>query len=911
MSSPAQLSQPFDVGSSSKNTSNESDNSAILHLSNVDMYESQFNATIGQDTLLPADLITSKTLRGEDEDLSLDDSNEFDQDLMVPTSNNNTINNNNYNNNKSSFYLGGNDFESMSMSSNTMHNPHNIASQQQQYLQRQFETSRNLYIDDGIYSSQLLSGNNNLAAGFEHQSQQHHHHQSQSQQQLSGGRYNHQQNFSISSNFSINQEPPSQHIPQSISTNTLYSVESIPQLSSSISNQSLSDSPSSLPQSQQQQQQQQQQQVLQQQQQHQQQQTGLQQYQNAKQQITATPRKGGRKKSLSVSSTTNLYNTPLRIPVNAMSPVNLANPSQGGAKIGKTPHSTKGKGHSRSRSRMSIDVTNTPANAVSLLNSNLTLATKSSSIQNLNTLDPFYTPSSYISPHPNHNHKNNLELDDIGTPLLTPKHLRNNNNNGSIMSQNTSAYFSPVNPSHLSSSGANTSMNSNGLPFVLKRHDTLESIKIEDQDDDALKQLKKAKSYSSITNASKKLSISSSTSKQTIHNINELGNFNDLNTLNLQIPTQQELQQVGLDDANLYSSSSTPGMFYSQNSPSVTFGQPLNLNEAAVKSLSVPNTANDYDANVFKPNTNKGIDLLSPSFVNANNEFNHSNQFNKNLTKNLNQSSTFTKSYPASIDLASIATSPVTDGKSTTTINNNNNNNNQNIIQNDNNNNFSLTSNASRPGSTTSSSQIYSSAMTPLTHTTTNTSINNNPITSNNNNNTQQSMGLLPPMATFPVASQQQDFYNNYSMPIAANVMTGASTLSTSITQTQGSHQDIIVMGSSSSSSTMQGSQLPGGDNDDDTIKLNNNNNNKTTNTTKSKKSEKEIDIAKEAKKRHKCPICDSRFQRPEHVKRHLKSHSSEKPFECDEPECGKRFNRKDNLKAHLKKIHQRTTFNL
>lgn len=59
-------------------------------------------------------------------------------------------------------------------------------------------------------------------------------------------------------------------------------------------------------------------------------------------------------------------------------------------------------------------------------------------------------------------------------------------------------------------------------------------------------------------------------------------------------------------------------------------------------------------------------------------------------------------------------------------------------------------------------------------------------------------------------------------------------------------------------------------------------------------------------KKKHKCPICDLRFQRPEHVKRHLKSHSLEKPFVCDEPLCNKRFNRKDNLKAHLKKIHQR-----
>ncbi|OBA23767.1 hypothetical protein METBIDRAFT_9996 [Metschnikowia bicuspidata var. bicuspidata NRRL YB-4993] len=57
-------------------------------------------------------------------------------------------------------------------------------------------------------------------------------------------------------------------------------------------------------------------------------------------------------------------------------------------------------------------------------------------------------------------------------------------------------------------------------------------------------------------------------------------------------------------------------------------------------------------------------------------------------------------------------------------------------------------------------------------------------------------------------------------------------------------------------------------------------------------------------KKKHKCPLCYARFQRPEHVKRHLKSHSSEKPFQCDVPDCGRRFNRKDNLKAHLKKIH-------
>lgn len=60
-------------------------------------------------------------------------------------------------------------------------------------------------------------------------------------------------------------------------------------------------------------------------------------------------------------------------------------------------------------------------------------------------------------------------------------------------------------------------------------------------------------------------------------------------------------------------------------------------------------------------------------------------------------------------------------------------------------------------------------------------------------------------------------------------------------------------------------------------------------------------------KKKHKCPLCLARFQRPEHVKRHLKSHSTDKPFQCDWPGCGRRFNRKDNLKAHLKKIHKQS----
>ncbi|KAH3676046.1 hypothetical protein WICMUC_002343 [Wickerhamomyces mucosus] len=62
----------------------------------------------------------------------------------------------------------------------------------------------------------------------------------------------------------------------------------------------------------------------------------------------------------------------------------------------------------------------------------------------------------------------------------------------------------------------------------------------------------------------------------------------------------------------------------------------------------------------------------------------------------------------------------------------------------------------------------------------------------------------------------------------------------------------------------------------------------------------------KKTKKLHPCPICGKLLQRPEHVKRHMNSHSSEKPFVCDEPGCGTRFNRNDNLKAHIRNIHHR-----
>lgn len=39
-----------------------------------------------------------------------------------------------------------------------------------------------------------------------------------------------------------------------------------------------------------------------------------------------------------------------------------------------------------------------------------------------------------------------------------------------------------------------------------------------------------------------------------------------------------------------------------------------------------------------------------------------------------------------------------------------------------------------------------------------------------------------------------------------------------------------------------------------------------------------------------KCSICQSTFRRPEHLKRHFRSHTKEKPFEC--MQCGRHFSR-------------------
>ncbi|KAG5354902.1 Regulatory protein [Yarrowia sp. B02] len=51
--------------------------------------------------------------------------------------------------------------------------------------------------------------------------------------------------------------------------------------------------------------------------------------------------------------------------------------------------------------------------------------------------------------------------------------------------------------------------------------------------------------------------------------------------------------------------------------------------------------------------------------------------------------------------------------------------------------------------------------------------------------------------------------------------------------------------------------------------------------------------------KKFVCKHCDKRFKRHEHLKRHMKIHTDDRPFCCDIEGCGRKFSRSDNFRAH------------
>ncbi|OGE46694.1 hypothetical protein PENARI_c135G07792 [Penicillium arizonense] len=68
---------------------------------------------------------------------------------------------------------------------------------------------------------------------------------------------------------------------------------------------------------------------------------------------------------------------------------------------------------------------------------------------------------------------------------------------------------------------------------------------------------------------------------------------------------------------------------------------------------------------------------------------------------------------------------------------------------------------------------------------------------------------------------------------------------------------------------------------------------------------DQEFDIHK---RKFKCNIigCRMGFKRQDHLERHTRSHSKEKPYVCWVPGCHRAFSRRDNLKVRCTKTHAR-----
>ncbi|KAJ1875299.1 hypothetical protein LPJ55_000828 [Coemansia sp. RSA 990] len=64
--------------------------------------------------------------------------------------------------------------------------------------------------------------------------------------------------------------------------------------------------------------------------------------------------------------------------------------------------------------------------------------------------------------------------------------------------------------------------------------------------------------------------------------------------------------------------------------------------------------------------------------------------------------------------------------------------------------------------------------------------------------------------------------------------------------------------------------------------------------------------------RRYPCTFagCTKQFKRHEHLKRHFRTHTGERPYKCPAPDCGKDFARMDNLNQHIRTHVNRKTAN-
>ncbi|KAI0820683.1 hypothetical protein BC628DRAFT_1329851, partial [Trametes gibbosa] len=56
-----------------------------------------------------------------------------------------------------------------------------------------------------------------------------------------------------------------------------------------------------------------------------------------------------------------------------------------------------------------------------------------------------------------------------------------------------------------------------------------------------------------------------------------------------------------------------------------------------------------------------------------------------------------------------------------------------------------------------------------------------------------------------------------------------------------------------------------------------------------------------DSERRHCCPHCNKRFNRPSSLAIHVNTHTGEKPFTCEFPGCNRKFNVNSNMRRHYR----------